>query len=95
MATTRKPSNPTAAEALAEAAANPTFDFEGATYHVIPTDDWTIDTLEAFENQHLVAMIRGSLTAESYAQLRERHSKVSELNGFVAALAPVLGVSGN
>lgn len=92
--------NPVAAEALAETAEADApvllpFDFEGATYHAIPTIDWTFEALEAFEEGRLVGFLKSVLPADDYARFRATNPRVSKVRDFFEALTAGAGVEGN
>ncbi len=88
----RKTANPTAAEALAEPIP---FEFQGQTYTVPPTSEWDYETLEAFEDQKAVAILRSLLGPEQHAAFKATKPKVADFTAMMEALAGALGLSGN
>lgn len=81
-----------AAEALAQSIE---FEFRGAEFAVLPTTEWSLDALEAFEDGKLVTLLREVLTDGGYAAMKAVAPKVGDLNEFVAAMTEALGISGN
>jgi len=90
----RSPKSAQAAEALDVAAPRP-FTFDGATYHAFPTDEWTFDALEAYEEGHLARFVREIMPPADYAAFRATKPKVGQIRDFVTALMGGLGVEGN
>ena len=92
MAAKKTASNPIAAEAFALPI---TFNFEGHEYAALPTSEWSLDALDAYENGRILAMLREVLDAENFAALRARHNRVGDLNGFISAMQKAQGIAGN
>jgi hypothetical protein len=90
--TARKPTNPTAAEALA---APIEFAFEGATYGVLPTSEWDLDAIEAYEDGRVLSAIRLILSPGDYQRFRAKRRKAADLDAFVRAMQGALGIAGN
>lgn len=88
--TTRK--SPTAAEALAQPVS---FEFEGVTYSVPSTSEWSYDALEAFEEGRLTAFLRELLGDEQHAAWKATKPTVGKLGDLVGAMQKALGISGN
>lgn len=84
--------NPIAAEAthaLIE------FEYDGETYAVLPTNDWTLDALEHFEDGKVLSLLREVLAEGGYAKFRASHNAVADIQGFMAALQKAQGIAGN
>ncbi len=88
----RKNTNPTAAEALA---APISFPFRDATYTVPATSEWDYETLEAFEDGKIVAVLRTLLGPEQHEAFKATKPKVSDFQELMETLAEALGLSGN
>lgn len=91
MATTVK-KNPVAAEATGSLIA---FDYEGVSYEISPASEWTIEALEAFEDDRIVAFLREILGAEQFQTFKRQNPRVSDIPDFVTVLQGALGISGN
>lgn len=85
--------NPAAAEATGEPEFIP-FDFDGHTFHVLPTNSWRFSTLRAFEEGRMAALYAGALSPASYDLLCEVDYTVDQLNDFTEALRDALGLAG-
>lgn len=92
MATTKTTKNPIAAEALHS---NIEFEYDGESYAVIPTNDWTLDALEHFEDGKVLSLLREVLAEGGYAKFRQTHNAVGDIEGFMAALQKAQGIAGN
>ncbi|AWY05701.1 tail assembly chaperone [Microbacterium phage Gretchen] len=88
----RKTTNPIAAEATHSLIE---FDYDGESYAVIPTNDWTLDALEAFEDGKVLTLLRHVLAEGGYAKFRRTHNGVEDIQGFMAALQKAQGIAGN
>ena len=71
------------------------FEHDGEAYKVQPTDSWSLDALEAFEDGRVVTTLRHILAPGEYARFRKDHSTVADLTGFVKSMQEALGISGN
>ncbi|WP_336628443.1 MULTISPECIES: hypothetical protein [unclassified Microbacterium] len=88
----RKTANPIAAEAVH---ALIEFSYDGETYAVTPTNDWTLDALEAFEDGKVLTLLREVLAEDGYSKFRQSHNAVADIQGFMAALQKAQGIAGN
>jgi hypothetical protein len=91
MATTTRKSA-AAAEVLGEQVP---FTYKGAQYLVLPTSEWTLDTIEAFETGRMTAFLREILGEAQYATYKATKPKVAEIQDFMAEIQKALGISGN
>jgi hypothetical protein len=89
MATTRKPTPPAKADVLANGV---TFEFDGKTYAIPPTDEWPLDALEAMEKEQGVTFARLLLGEPQWAIFRREHSTAKDLNGLMEALQEAAGL---
>ncbi|ALX67275.1 hypothetical protein [Microbacterium sp. XT11] len=92
MAARKTATNPTAAEALAQPIP---FTFEGQKYSVLPSSEWSLDALEAFEEGRVLTLLREVLDGDGYATFRKTHNRVADLNEFVVAMQKAIGIAGN
>lgn len=81
-----------ASEALAESVP---VTFKGHTYGVIPSSEWPLEAIEAFEDGKVATFVRSILPADDYAAFKATSPKVSDLGPFVEAIRKGLGISGN
>lgn len=82
--------------AQAEATNSPIeVEFDGETYTVPPAREWDLDVLEAYEDEKIVATVRGVLGAEQYAKFRSKRRTVGELEDLFLGIQEALGVEGN
>ncbi|AWY06646.1 tail assembly chaperone [Microbacterium phage Zeta1847] len=70
------------------------FEFRGETFGLLPTSEWSLNALEAFEEGRVVAFLKDILGAD-YAKLRGLDIKVADLEEFVADAKDALGIAGN
>lgn len=54
-------------------------------------DDWTIDALEAFERNHVIAGVRELLGPEQWAKFKSRHNNRRAFRGFLDEVSEVFG----
>ncbi|QDQ97983.1 hypothetical protein [Tomitella fengzijianii] len=67
-------------------------DYRGHTYTVpADQDDWSIDALEAFERNHVVAGVRELLGPEQWARFKARHNNRRAFRGFLDEVSDVFG----
>ena len=81
-----------AAEALGESIP---FTFEGETFSVAPSSEWSFDALEAYESGRILAFLREILAEESWAKLRALKPKAATVGDFVVAVQKAVGIAGN
>jgi hypothetical protein len=72
-----------------------TVTWKGKTYRVIPSTEWTIETIEAMEDGKMTHMLRGMLADDGYARLRETKPLLPDLTDFFEKVQKALGISGN
>ncbi|AWY04850.1 tail assembly chaperone [Microbacterium phage Floof] len=89
---TRKTTNPIAAEATHS---HIEFEFDGDTYTTLPSNDWSLDVLEAYEEGKILTALRGILTNDGYARFRKTHASQEDLNSFMVAMQKAQGIAGN
>lgn len=76
------------AEALREGV---TFTFGGHEYTTPPSSEWSIDVLEALDDQRHTHVVRELLGDEQWAAFRGRHNRMSEFNDFLNAALKAAG----
>ncbi|MGW0504143.1 hypothetical protein [Micromonospora sp. NPDC003241] len=82
--------------ARAEAAGQlSTFEFDGETYAVAPTDQWDLGALDAIEDGRILAAVRIILGAEQVDRFRAKPRTFGDLNSFFDAAQKAAGVKGN
>jgi hypothetical protein len=72
-----------------------TVTWKGKTYRVVPSAEWTIETLEAMEDGKMTHMLRGMLAGDGYTRLRETKPLISDLQDLFEKIQKALGISGN
>lgn len=72
-----------------------TVTWKGKTYRIVPSAEWTIETLEAMEDGKMTQMLRGMLAGDGYARLRETRPLIADLNDLFEKIQKALGISGN
>lgn len=93
MATTpRSRLTPVKAEAVG---ATIPFEFEGATYNVLTTDEWPYEALEAFEEGRIAGFLKAILGPEEHAAFKATRPKIVDVQRFVVEVQAALGISGN
>lgn len=91
----RKPTTTTAAAAIeALAVERIELTFQDETYSVLPSSEWTLDIIEAFEEGRVAGFLKEVL-GDDYAKLRATKPKPDTLSEFVSALTTAAGVKGN
>jgi hypothetical protein len=90
MATARK--TPAAAEALGDRIP---FEFEGESFLVTPSTEWTLDDVEAAEEGRLVAFMKAVLSDAEMTRVRALGLKGPRIGAFIEALTKGAGVQGN
>lgn len=85
-------SEPTTAQTEATAGGTADLDYGGHTYTVpATTDEWAIDTMEAFEDGKAVAAARAILGRKQFAEFKQRHNTLKQFNEFCDLLSVQYG----
>lgn len=71
------------------------FTYGDETYEVLPTTEWTLDTVEAMEDGKIVAILKSILVGDGYARFAATKPRLGELTEFFEALQAELGIAGN
>ncbi|MEO2133380.1 MULTISPECIES: hypothetical protein [unclassified Microbacterium] len=94
--TARKTSTAAADAIAAEAVAEPiTFPFQGETYSILPTSEWTYSTIVAFEQGRLSTFLSAVLDKDSLARFAGHDFKIALVGEFVDAASTAAGIQGN
>jgi hypothetical protein len=94
MATARKTSASIEATPTDERDELVAFTFRGVEFHALPSDEWGLDIIEAWENGKAVGTLRGVL-GDDYEKLHALSPKGADLREFTADLWKALGGKGN
>lgn len=70
------------------------FTWRGVEFHVLPSDEWSVDVLEAWEDGKAVGTIRGIL-GDEYETFHALNPKTRDLAEFTEALWAAVGGKGN
>ena len=82
--------------AKAEATEKPvTFDFDGRAYTIAPSSEWSLDALEAFEDEKVISFVRAILVPVQWTEFKSKHRKPADLSDLMEALGEASGISGN
>lgn len=94
---TATPKSNTAAAAIAEArgATSVEFEYEGAKYRALTSEEWPFEALERYEEGKVALFIGLILEPESLVTFRATKPKVGDLTAFVEAIQGALGIAGN
>lgn len=94
MANTRK-------AAAAKAAKVEAFDetheveFDGETYMIPPSSQWSISAIEAYEDGKVVTMVRAILGTEQWERFKRKPRTAADLGSLFEAMQEALGLEGN
>jgi hypothetical protein len=82
--------------AKAEATDQPvSFSYDGKDYTISPSSEWSLDALEAFEDEKVIRFVRLVLGPVQWAAFKSTSPKVQDFNDFMEALGEASGISGN
>jgi len=95
--TTRKPAAKATATAIAAEALGELipFTFRGLKLELLPTSEWPLDALEAFEEGRVVGFLKIILGADQYGELKGLGLKVPDLEELITDAKDALGIAGN
>lgn len=62
------------------------FSYDGLEFIVAPASDWSLDALEAFEDQRMISFLRELLGPEQWASFKEKPRTSADVEGLVNAL---------
>jgi hypothetical protein len=68
------------------------FSFDGVDYTVLPTDEWDLEVIEAFEGGVVSVLYGRLLGKDGYAKLKAKKYKKANLERFAFALRDALGI---
>lgn len=71
------------------------FTFDGDKYAIAPTQEWSVDVLEAVEDGKTVSVLRALLGDKQWEQFKLKPRKVSDLNALFEAISKATGIQGN
>jgi hypothetical protein len=93
MSNTRRP-RPQAAKAVKAEALETAiqFEFEGVTYTIPPTSEWSVEALEAAEDGKVITFVRSVLGPEQWAAFKAVPRKAADLDRFGDALMEAAGL---
>lgn len=68
-------------------------EFDGEKYKIEPAGEWSIDILEAVEDERFLTAVRLIVGEDQLKKFRKKHTKLRELNEFLVALTNAAGNS--
>lgn len=71
------------------------FDYDDGSYTIAPTKEWSLDVLEAIEDEKIVAALRAILGADQWLLFKSKPRKVEDLNALFEAISKASGLQGN
>ena len=71
------------------------FEYEGEEYTIPPTRKWSVDAIEAVEDEKIATLCRAILGREQWARFKSTPRDAGDLDDFVSALLKAAGISGN
>ncbi len=89
MSNARKPKSAARVEALEEAVQ---FEYDGRTYEIRPTAEWSLDTIEAAEDGKAVTFVRNLLGADQWAAFKAKPRTAADLEALSKAMAEAAGL---
>lgn len=67
------------------------FSHDGNEYIVPPANDWSLDSLEAYEDGRMVTFLRELMGAEQWAKFKEKPRKAKDVEELSNALMEATG----
>lgn len=84
--------HPTAADALAERVP---FVWHETDFTVLPSAEWTYESLEHYENGLITRFLKEVLGEKEHDRFKALKPKAGDVDGFIKAIQKALGISGN
>jgi len=90
--TARKPANAAAAEATATPIP---FEFDGQSYSILPSSEWSFDALDSLEQNRIATFLREVLGDDSLATFKATKPKIADAARLAQTALEAAGIRGN